>query len=823
MGVVSLTDLSRMADNHSTPIKTTILNIDSSLPSNVDSESDISSIMSEEDEQCGHMSTEFEDGESFTEEVIPFVNAFLEDYERRVQVDETVESICELENPTALSRACIMNDVKLFKDSETSVNEAILKIMRLYIINKESKSALQRIIDTMCSLLPEGHKMPTSAYSILEYVESLAPDVPAVLHYYCKRCLFYQGTEIVSDQCCQICGVKTELGRFYIYDIARLLTYFFESRNLATLIDAEARKDSENVHLRSVRSLKDGSVYKALNSNRGKYDINIILGSDGVRIRKGSTKDLWLAMFTISELPIHLQRSFLSVVGVWYDEKSPDMKTFLKPFSETMQSLDQKQGIGVEWTHPLTKEVNKSFVRLVVCVLDAPARAMVQNVLQFNGRYGCNICEIKLQKSQPVPDNPDLKSKRVYYFVADPKLRTKEGMLKQAERVLAEGREHIKGVKGLSALSIVPSVDISKCIVPEYLHCILLGVTKQQLLIWIANVGPWSITNKIPEIDDFLKTFKHPDFVHRSVRQLSKLSYWKASDFYYFLLFESLLSLSGHLPDLYFQHFTLLVKAIFTFLKTSISESDIDEGEMLLKLYVSDFKKLYGSRELSHNVHQLIHVGLCVRRFGPLHCFSAFPFEDLNGLIARTTHGTNNVDKEIVTNIKICQGINILQNVVEGCDGLELRSRYSDGEFLGRPVSISTPNELLPFLTENEIPKIYSRAKLGYDIFSSEVHKTLSSQNFHVMWTEGVVVRYGSIKYFSETRNNNYVVLQSFTVNQAKVIFNCETLKTIENIVPVETSNIYVTTFSDIVPSIVKVGKIGSYIYKRPNLYRYVL
>ena len=74
--------------------------------------------------------------------------------------------------------------------------------------------------------------------------------------------------------------------------------------------------------------MKDGSVYKLLNANKNRYDVNIIFGSDGVMIRKGSTKELWLAMFTIAEVPIHFQASFLTVVGVWYGQKKTDMKTF---------------------------------------------------------------------------------------------------------------------------------------------------------------------------------------------------------------------------------------------------------------------------------------------------------------------------------------------------------------------------------------------------------------------------------------------------------------------------------------------------------------
>ena len=718
------------------------------------------------------------------------------------------------EYAVTLTKASILNNVKIHNYSHLSVNEGILQIMNLYIRNRQSKAGLERAIQTICNLLPEDHNVPTSSHLILTYIESLAPPVPATIHYYCKDCLFYHGTDIVGH--CEICRVETEFGRFFIYDIDALIKFFFEQRNLASIMDLEERNAGNSTAL---RNLKDGSVYKALNSSRSKYDVNIILNSDGVRIRKGSTKELWLAMFTIVEVPLHLQKSFLTVVGVWYDEKKPNMKTFLKPFAERMETLDQGYESGVEWTHPITKEKHKSSVRLPVTVLDAPARAMTQNIMNFNSRYGCNLCETKALLTAFIPGR---KRVRRFRYVHNPKLRTKARMVKQAEEV--GERKHVKGVKGPSVISIVPSVDISQCIVPEYLHSVLLGICKLLLVIWTSKPGNWSIKDRIPEIDEFLKSFKHPSFVHRGLRQLKSLKYWKASDFYYFLFFESLPTLRGHLPDLYLQHFTLLVLGIFKLLKTSITEEEIDEADLLLRLFVNDFGRLYGERELVSNVHQLIHLALCVRRYGPLHCFSAFIYEDLNGLIAKTTHGTNHVDMEIVTNIKICQGIHILQNIVAGHDGLNvLNDSYSQGELLGKEVKILLSLEESGILDDNN-PQIFSRSKLGYDVYSSAIHKTLQSENFYVMWQENGSPKYGSIKYFARTNSDKFVVIRLFTVDHTQVFYHHETLKCVEHLIPVETSQRYVAIrFCDIVPSLVKVGKIGCYIYKRPNLYHYVM
>lgn len=59
---------------------------------------------------------------------------------------------------------------------------------------------------------------------------------------------------------------------------------------------------------------------------------------------------------------------------------------------------------------------------------------------------------------------------------------------------------HCKGVKGSSIISLLPKLDISTCVVPEYMHSVLLGVTKQFLNVWINKKGNWRINKKLEKI-----------------------------------------------------------------------------------------------------------------------------------------------------------------------------------------------------------------------------------------------------------------------------------------------------------------------------------
>ncbi|KAK3921082.1 Baculoviral IAP repeat-containing protein 1a [Frankliniella fusca] len=728
--------------------------------------------------------------------------------------DIDLDTNTNADNVRLLQKALSLNNVKVHDYCELSVNEGILNVMDLYIQNNMSKADVQREVKSLCQFLPENHSMPISAHNIFKYILSLSPPMNSKLHYYCSECLFYYGIE--DEKLCEVCGVESESGHFFEFDLSVITKYLFECRDLASVIDKQHQRNSQEDPT-GYKDVKDGSAYKSLNVDRNKYDLNFIVNTDGVRIRKSSSKELWLIMICPVEVPVHLRKSFTVVVGVWYDTAKPNMNTFMRPLAKSMQLFSDR---GIDWTHPQTGQTHMSKVILLMTVADAPARAMVQNLMRFNGKYGCNMCEIKTTRTAPVPNKKRI---RVYQYKHDLVLRTKDNMLRQAEQALAQGR-NVRGVKGPSVLNLVPSADCATSVIPEFMHSVLLGVEKQLVTLWAITPGEWSVSRHIPVIDKILSEIKHPDFVHRPSRSLNSFKFWKASDFYYFLLFESLIVLKGHLPEMYYQHYILFVKGIFLLLQGIISETDLEEANLLLRLFVNRFGNVYGERALTHNVHQLCHLSLCVRRYGPLFANSAFPFEDINGLIAKRTHGCNQMDAEIVNNIRICQGIQMLRNIVNQQSDENPTGTSGIVELLGSAIDFDLSPEIRAFIGEGEYYRVYSRAKIGYNTYSSKQYKVLKSSNFFITWKEQECAHYGSIQYFVKSTNETFVCVQEFRVDQLRTIYNHETLRCITHLVPVlETDNTILKNIDDISASVVKVGKIADYVFKRPNLYHHVM
>jgi len=46
-----------------------------------------------------------------------------------------------------------------------------------------------------------------------------------------------------------------------------------------------------------------------------------------------------------------------------------------------------------------------------------------------------------------------------------------------------------RGIKGLTVIRDVPSIDLSTCVHAEYMHCVVLGVVKQICSLWLFEPG----------------------------------------------------------------------------------------------------------------------------------------------------------------------------------------------------------------------------------------------------------------------------------------------------------------------------------------------
>lgn len=708
----------------------------------------------------------------------------------------------------------------LYDNSEISLDQSVLNLMNFYVKHNVTKSALQDCLKMQLKILPTNHLLPKTIFKLFQYVKNIAPPCKIIKHYYCKMCPCYIGddTNILTCPVCKSSG-KIKISCFFEFDIFDQIKFLFENNNLASKLRPFKLHDVENIY-----DIVDGSEYIKVNSrvNRQQYDLTLILNTDGLSLVKSANSHCWPIMFQIAELPQNIRESCVVIAGLWYDEYcKPPMNIFLRPLClKLRQCMDN----GVDWIDPYSKKSINSKVIAPLMIADAPARAQIQNILNFNGSYGCNLCEIETVQTQRVKDK---KTIRIYPFKSDSKLRTGKRMEQQAKKLgTLKNSNHIRGVKGYSVLSCAPCVDIGICLIPEYMHSVLLGVVKRFINIWLDKKGPWNIVKQSAQLDDFISNIKPPQSFNRLPRRLTDYNFYKASEFYNFLLFYSLPALRDHLPRKYLQHWMILVKAIFNLLQTCITPFHLNESERLLLLFVEQIESLYGERELTYNTHQLLHLTLSVRRWGPLWATSAFPFENFNGLIAKSVHGNKHLAQEIVNHLVIAQGLQILKNRIENyentaqCDSINRSNNY---EFIGRKaINIKFSDIERDLLLSNGIElenvEISMRAKINREIYTSEIYKAIETNSYtvEIRYNHNSIV-YGSIRCFVKNADDFYLLFRSFTVEHSKWFYHLKTKTKIDHIIPVKmTQNLKLINFKNI-KAISQIIRVGNYICQRPN------
>ncbi|XP_049272417.1 LOW QUALITY PROTEIN: uncharacterized protein LOC119397124 [Rhipicephalus sanguineus] len=226
--------------------------------------------------------------------------------------------------------------------------------------------------------------------------------------------------------------------------------------------------------------------------------------------------------------------------------------------------------------------------------------------------------------------------------------KTKEGALQYIKGAHRTG-VHVRGVKGPSPLISLPGFDIVWSFSPDYMHCVLLGVTRQFTELWMSKVGaPYYIGSpQLIKIDDRLCATKPPQCITRMPRSVQLRKFWKASEWQQWLSYYSLVCVDGVLPCKYIEHFSLLARGVFLLL-ADVSTEDVHQSTELLAKFVVGVQFLYSEREITSNVHLLMHLAKSVLMQGPLWAHSCFVFEGGIGKIKKLITSAKGVPHQIM-------------------------------------------------------------------------------------------------------------------------------------------------------------------------------
>lgn len=289
-------------------------------------------------------------------------------------------------------------------------------------------------------------------------------------------------------------------------------------------------------------------------------------------------------------------------------------------------------------------------------------------------RYGCTYC---------LDAGENVSRRHIYPPDQDHQPRSTRDVMKWAKEAEQLGKP-VFGVKGASVLS--KSLDVVKSVPIDYMHAVLEGVAKSLMSYWFESQyhgKRFYLKSQVHEIDKMLLRIKPSYDIPRAPRSIAQnLKYWKASEYRAWLLFYALPILKSFLPSDYVYHLSLLVSAIHIFLSTGISHECLLKAEQMLQLFYQLVPELYPKELCTMNVHSLIHLTDCVRRWGPLWSFSCFGFENMNGFLKKHCHATRNVLPQLIRALETRQSLPSLQkNLAKNENGRTMAFLSKIGSF----------------------------------------------------------------------------------------------------------------------------------------------
>ena len=484
----------------------------------------------------------------------------------------------------------------------------------------------------------------------------------AIHHLYCSGCKKYFGERNkVGDRVECSCGVTCvtrETTTFFLeLDFESQLKNLLKNPTVVNNLGYRfGRKCTEGV----LQDIYDGKMYTKLSQNDGllskKWNFSYTFNTDGCQAADSSKVTIWPIYAMLHELPPSMRSKHMILVGLWIDKTEPIMNVFLKPF---VKQANRLSSTGFIWQLNENEEIVSKAIPLL-CSVDSVARAAILNMKQFNGTFGCTFCEHPTE---------GVNSQRKYTVsVHVPHHRSDESIKQNMIKTLySDNGVAIKGVWGPSILMNLNFFDLVDGMDVDYMHCVLLGVTRQytELILSTTNANFYvGDPNSIGIINKRLLSITPPKCITRTPRSINERRLWKASEWRSWLIFYSLVCLKGVLLPTYLKHLALLVTAVNIFLQESITPCTLQSAEKMLIRFVVDFQKLFGIQAMTYNVHLLLHLTDSVRNWGPLWVHSSFPFENQNRFLLQMKKSPTRIITQIVQRLLFYQSMSVITDQI---------------------------------------------------------------------------------------------------------------------------------------------------------------
>jgi hypothetical protein len=363
--------------------------------------------------------------------------------------------------------------------------------------------------------------------------------------------------------------------------------------------------------------------------------INLQFNIDGIPIKKSTGDQFWPILCKLTDL--HSSQPF--PIGIFYGQTKPKDTEFLKYFVSDINSLSES---GIVWDGYNIKII----IDCIIC--DAPARAFIAQIKGHMGRYGCGKCE-----------QEGTHDRGMSFPETDAKMRTDEDFKNRKQEEHHIGNSVLELIIGFGMVSQLPF---------DYMHLLCLGIMRKLFYLWMQCSNRFRIPyRKAEEISNrllLIKSYICREFA-RKPRSLKEIAKWKATEFIQVLVYTGPYIFHSILDKNVYMNFLVLHFAVRIILSPkTLGTEMLNYVQNLFELFVKEFSRLYGSKFVSYNVHNLIHICSDIKRFGNLNNFNAFPYENYLQTIKAFVHAAQKPLEQIKRRIIERRNCNTIRNTI---------------------------------------------------------------------------------------------------------------------------------------------------------------
>jgi hypothetical protein len=265
-------------------------------------------------------------------------------------------------------------------------NHVMECLMHHFVKHKSKWREIEDILD----LINKIAKQDIVGKSKYTFLKSFEKNIAYEFHAFCSNAecrAIYKikpGSDTKSFTCTkELCKTETRMENAEV----GFVTFELESqlRDLLERNKNELILPKEPLAEYPIKDVWNTRIHRKILKESKKPFISLLLNTDGVQVFKSGTKSLWPIILCLNNLPLNkrFQEDNLIVCG-FHMSNELNMALFLESLIMEVKKLNSKGGINLSF--------GKFEIFCTLASLDAPAKSKLQNMVQFNGFFGCPCC-----------------------------------------------------------------------------------------------------------------------------------------------------------------------------------------------------------------------------------------------------------------------------------------------------------------------------------------------------------------------------------------------------------------------------------------------